>query len=561
MPGYTMGFLAPAYTGADTGRRFLADTAFQLDPVLNHAPFGCVVLDADGRIIGVNAAHARLVGYAPEELVGQDLTFLVPPGTEAAARERHHRFMQHGEPTEGDWAVRHHSGNLLHVVGHSMRVERPAQPPVRVIYVFDVTQRHQRATEAQQYRAIVESSDDAIVAKTLDGTVTAWNQGAQRLFGWSAAEMIGQPTTRLMPADRKGEEQHILERLRRGEAVRHFETQRVHRDGHMLQVSVSLSPVRDASGQIVGISKIARDIGARKAMEARLQHAASVFENTQEGVLVMDGRGGVLDANPAFRELFQLGNQPLLGRRLDDLLPSRGSGQALAEVRAGLREHGRFRGEIDVQRPNGSGLSLLVTVNSVPGAVPGEVNRVAVLSDITPLRQRQQELQYAAHHDPLTGLPNRALFYDRLAQAMGNARRRNARTAVVYIDLDGFKQVNDTLGHAGGDAVLRQIGARFKAVLRETDTLARLGGDEFAAVMVDAGSPANQQALLQRLLDAAAAPNHVGSAHCTVSASLGAAVYNAYAGESAEQLLARADRAMYRAKQDGKNRCVVAEAT
>ena len=419
-------------------------------------------------------------------------------------------------------------------------------------------ERRRRDNEARLYQAIVESSDDAIIAKTLDGVVSSWNQGAQRLFGYAAHEMIGQPITRLLPPGREDEEQQILRRIRAGDAVRHFETVRRHRDGRLLQVSVSISPVRDATGQIVGASKIARDISQQKDMEARLQRAASVFANTQEGVLVMDGRGGVLDANPAFRDLFDLGGAPLTGRGLDELLPGASAGQALQTVRAGLREHGRFRGELDFTRPNGRRLVLLVTVNSVPGALLGEVSRVVVLSDITLLRERQEQLQHAAQHDPLTGLPNRALFYDRLAQAMGSARRRGAQMAVVYIDLDGFKQVNDTLGHAGGDVVLRQTGARLKAVLRETDTLARLGGDEFAAVLVDVGASADQQALLQRLLDAAASPSDVAGTRCLLSASVGAAVYVDPA-ESSEQLLVRADRAMYRAKQAGKNRYVLAE--
>ena len=189
--------------------------------------------------------------------------------------------------------------------------------------------------EASHFRSIVESSDDAIISKSLDSVVTSWNAGAQAMFGYSAEEMLGRPITVLLPPDRLNEEELILQRLRAGEKVDHFETLRIRKDGRAVHVSVTISPIHDADGKVVGASKIARDIGEKKALEAQLLLTASVFSHTREGILVIGTDGVIMEVNPAFTQITGYGRDEVLvlgrgvGRQLGHGRPARGRGRGL----------------------------------------------------------------------------------------------------------------------------------------------------------------------------------------------------------------------------------------
>lgn len=219
-----------------------------------------------------------------------------------------------------------------------------------------------------------------------------------------------------------------------------------------------------------------------------------------------------------------------------------------------LREHDYWHGELWCRRKNGSQFAALLTISAVPDMRGNIEHYAAMFSDITALKENQQQLERVAHYDLLTGLPNRLLLGDRLKQAIGQTRRRGMHLAVVFIDLDGFKKVNDQHGHAVGDKLLSVLSRRMTQVLREGDTLARLGGDEFVAVLVDLPDVSISVPILDRLIEVAAQPVPIGDALCEVSASIGVSYYPQLEDIDADQLLRQADQAMYRAKQAGKNR-------
>ncbi|MFW6345595.1 MAG: diguanylate cyclase domain-containing protein, partial [Halomonas sp.] len=222
-----------------------------------------------------------------------------------------------------------------------------------------------------------------------------------------------------------------------------------------------------------------------------------------------------------------------------------------------LMEQGHWEGEMEGRCRDGTIKPLRLTLSPVLDP-RGQVQRyVGLLADITQLKRHQRELQQAAQHDALTGLPNRLLLSDRLRQAQAQAERRGTCLGLAFIDLDGFKAVNDSLGHDVGDQLLVALSARMSAVLRASDTLARLGGDEFVAVLVDLATPEEAELAAQRLLRSIDAPLELAGERVQVSASLGLACY--LPGESgsrldADQLLRQADQAMYEAKRRGKNR-------
>jgi diguanylate cyclase (GGDEF)-like protein/PAS domain S-box-containing protein len=406
---------------------------------------------------------------------------------------------------------------------------------------------------ADHFRAIVESSDDAVISKTLDGIVTSWNPAAERIFGYSAAEMLGRPLLVLFPFDRTDEERFILELLMAGEQVDHFETVRLRKDGSAVHVSVTISPIRDRSGTIVGASKIARDITRAKAAEARLQVTANVFTFASEAIVIADPQGRIVDVNAAFTRITGYGRTQVLGQPYDLLRAAGDVSSGFWRIAGRMRRATQFQGEVWCRRADGEHFAALLTVSAVRDDQHRVQTFVALFADITALRQQSQRLEQAANYDALTHLPNRLLLSDRLRQAIAVTERQQQTLAVLYLDLDGFKAVNDQHGHAAGDQLLVQVAQRLRTAVREVDTLARIGGDEFVAVLVGLHDADECHRLVERMLRACAEPVLVHGASLQVSASIGVTLYPQDHCD-ADQLMRHADRAMYEAKQAGKNR-------
>jgi diguanylate cyclase (GGDEF)-like protein/PAS domain S-box-containing protein len=412
----------------------------------------------------------------------------------------------------------------------------------------------------EHFRAIVEGSDDAIISKTLEGIVTSWNPGATRLFGYSADEMVGQKIDVLLPPDRKVEEQFILERIAQGELIDHFETVRMCKDHSLVQVSVTISPIRNSQGAIVGASKIARNITLQKQAQAQLKLIANVFTSTSEGILIAGADGLIIEVNGAFSKITGFTAGELIGQDPQKFFRSGPQGpSAFRTMRGELARTGEWKGEIWSRRKDGQPYSVLLTVTRTSGRDGTINNYVAVFSDITSLRLQQEQLEYRAHYDALTSLPNRLLLSDRLQQSMINCRRNNTMLAVLYMDLDGFKNINDSHGHAAGDELLIATTKKMKSVLREGDTLARIGGDEFVAVLTGLRNSEDCNLLLDRFLEIYARPFPGNGIELSVTASIGVTLYPNDEGDM-DQLIRHADYAMYEAKSTGKNRYVMFDA-
>ena len=301
---------------------------------------------------------------------------------------------------------------------------------------------------------------------------------------------------------------------------------------------------------------LARNITTQRANEQWLKVAASVFTHAGEGILISDPDGRVVATNQALRRIMGYpDSEDLVGRYTQDLRLDYLAGESFISLRQSLAQTGSWHGELRGQRDCGELYWATLNIN-VARDEAGQISHyVAVLTDVTELKMQQDQLEHVAYHDALTNLPNRTLLADRLQQAMARAGRRNERVAVVYVDLDGFKTVNDGYGHDQGDALLIAVAQRMRGVLREGDTLARIGGDEFVAVLADLLADVDATPLLERLLTAANEPVQLAATELRVSASLGVTFYP-QPGHSveADQLLRQADQALYQAKLAGKNR-------
>lgn len=292
----------------------------------------------------------------------------------------------------------------------------------------------------------------------------------------------------------------------------------------------------------------------REHHERQLRLSASVFDNANEGIMIIDVNEKIVSVNNAFTRTTGYEADEVKGRRPTLLHADFQDKAFYADIWQALERDGHWSGEVWNRHKNGELYAVLQKINAFYDEHGERQGYVALLSDITTLKLQQKQLEQIAHFDPLTGLPNRTLLADRLQQAMAQADRHHTTIAVLFIDLDGFKAVNDTYSHAMGDQLLVHVARRMKQVLREEDTLARLGGDEFVAVLQNLESPEASTPVLERLLQAAAEPMHQDDLQVSVSASIGVVFYPQQESLDADQLQRQADQAMYQAKQAGRNR-------
>ncbi len=290
----------------------------------------------------------------------------------------------------------------------------------------------------------------------------------------------------------------------------------------------------------------------RRHSDMRL--AAAVFKYAQEGILITDVDGTIIDVNQAFSRITGYQRDDVVGDNPRILKSGRQDAEFYAGMWQALGEKGFWAGEIWNRRKDGQTIAVALTINAVSDKIGTVCNYVALFNDITLQKQQQEHLEYVAHYDTLTGLPNRFLLVDRLRQAISKNVRRESRFAVVYIDLDGFKAINDNHGHDAGDRLLCTVAGRMQEALRVSDTLARLGGDEFVALLHDVPDENACLPLLSRLLEAVSRDVIDNALKLRVSASIGVTFYPQQQEQDVDQLLRQADRAMYRAKQAGKNR-------
>ncbi|MDO9010957.1 MAG: bacteriohemerythrin [Gallionella sp.] len=299
--------------------------------------------------------------------------------------------------------------------------------------------------------------------------------------------------------------------------------------------------------------QLMREISERQQVEGRLKLSRKVIDSTLEAIFITDAEGLVIDANPAFCLEVQREQEQMIGMPIRQIKPEFFGQEKMEEVWKAATESGHWAGEILGRDAKGAMEAVWLSLSAIKSDQGVITHYVGLSSSISLLIQRQHRLEDAAQHDVLTGLPNRRLLHDRLSQAVVHSKRSGRFLAVCYLDLDGFKQVNDTLGHHAGDEVLRIVAVRLNKLLRGEDTVARLGGDEFVLLLGDLDGEEDAGLLLNRLLQDIAQPILINGTPVKVTASIGVTLYPRDKSE-AEQLLVHADEAMYVAKRNGKSR-------
>jgi diguanylate cyclase (GGDEF)-like protein/PAS domain S-box-containing protein len=291
-----------------------------------------------------------------------------------------------------------------------------------------------------------------------------------------------------------------------------------------------------------------------KTITDEVKLTASVFNHAKESITITDAQGIIVNVNDTFTKTTGYSHEEVIGKNPNILKSGRQSKEFYQEMWRSLRENGHWYGEVWNRRKDGQVYAEMKTISAIYDKRGKPTHFLALCSDITSLKEKQHHLEHIAHHDALTGLPNRTLLTDRINQAIIHSKRGNSVFAVVFIDLDGFKAINDTHGHDVGDELLITLSRRMQAALREGDTLARIGGDEFIAVLTNLGHAKDTEVVLSRLLDVACSDVTVEGLTVSVSASMGVTLYPEDEVDP-EKLVLHADQAMYIAKRSGKNRC------
>jgi diguanylate cyclase (GGDEF)-like protein/PAS domain S-box-containing protein/putative nucleotidyltransferase with HDIG domain len=308
-----------------------------------------------------------------------------------------------------------------------------------------------------------------------------------------------------------------------------------------------------AEGNLLGLIGLAADITERRKTEDKLRLIFKVFEHMQEGVSINDENGNVLHVNAAFSRITGYARDELIGKNLRILQSGHQSAAFYQSMWQSVASAGHWSGELWNIRKSGELYAEWLSISAIRNEEGAVANYVGISSDITQFKQHEKQLDHIAHYDTLTGLPNRTLLNDRLKQATLQAAREKNMLAICYLDLDGFKLVNDTMGHAVGDEVLVKVAQRIQQTIRGGDTVARMGGDEFVVLLLGLERGDECSIALERLLSVIAEPIHIAGKDFMLGASIGVSLYP-LDDEHADTLLRHADQAMYTAKQAGRNR-------
>jgi diguanylate cyclase (GGDEF)-like protein/PAS domain S-box-containing protein len=316
--------------------------------------------------------------------------------------------------------------------------------------------------------------------------------------------------------------------------------------------------IRDPAGVPTRIAMMGSDITEWRRMGDQLRMKAQVFDRSNEAMVISDHQNNIVAVNAAFTMLTGYEREEVLGRNPRILSSGRQDAAFYRAMWQSIVREGYWRGDIWERRKDGSVYPKFLSITAIRDDVGAIVNYLAVFHDVSERKEREAQLESLAHFDPLTGLPNRMLLYDRLDQAVAIADRQRQHFALLFIDLDEFKPVNDAHGHDVGDEVLKQVGQRLNLVIRGMDTAARLGGDEFVVILTDIRNRENAEGVAEKIIDELSKPYEVAGATLSISASIGASLYQGEQG-AAMDLLRTADEAMYQAKRDGKRRVIFYE--
>ena len=521
---------------------------------------GVALLRQDGSLVEWNPAFAAMLGYSEEEMGRLNVKdWDIKLSKQEIDEITRHLGLNH---MSLETVHQRKDGSQYEVEISISGVELNDQNYLfclhRDITSRKLAERNLRSSEAR-FRALIDSSPIPYAVNDETFHVTYLNAAFINTFGYTLEDIPvldawwakAYPDPEYRRHITEVWSQHMTAAEQENRPFEPVEADICCKNGEQKTVLVSAEPLNDTLYGLHVISFV--DITSRKKAEESRRLAAAVFSCAREGIVVTDANGVILDVNPMFSEVTGYSHDECVGQSLRILKSGRHDLLFYEDMWRSLKNKYQWHGEIWNRRKNGEIYPEMLTISAVRGT-DGKIRQyVGLFSDITELKKYELQLEKLAHYDPLTGLPNRALLSDRLQLAMAQSIRRKLHIAICYLDLDGFKQVNDQYGHHTGDQLLIALTQRMSQMLREADTLARIGGDEFVAILPDLSDFNASLVIAERLINEVSRPVQLGDLVIQVSVSIGITFYPQDAVISADQLLRQADHAMYEAKSAGKN--------
>jgi len=532
-----------------SGDQIERESAFRKE-LIESLPGVFYMLDIKGRFLMWNRNLEQVLQCAPEELANRSALEFFKGENKVKIENAIQQVLEMGSASvEALLLSRDGTATPYHFTG---RFVVRGETPLVIGLGRDITGQRQAEVLLSRHRVVIETTHDGYWLTDAEGNLLEANEAYAELSGYSAEELKGMHISQLEAREQSREEVliHITKIIAVGYDV--FETRHRHKDGHAIDVEVSTTFMQDSQQFVAFV----RDISARKRAEEELRVAAATFE-THDAIIITDPNSNIIRVNRAFTEITGYAAEEVIGNNPGMMRSGRHDKSFYAAMWRQLAETGAWAGEIWDRRKNGEIYPKWMTITAVKNDHGETVQYVAIFSDITERKQEEEEIRNMAFYDALTRLPNRRLFLERFQAALASSARYSDHGAILFIDLDNFKQLNDTRGHDYGDLLLVEVAQRIKSCVREIDTVARLGGDEFVVLLENISSEREDAALnaglvAEKIREALAVPYQLKECEHDSSPSIGISLFQGNA-ESMEDLLKYADLAMYQAKSAGRN--------
>lgn len=560
------------------------------DTVMRQSPLGMAVIAMDGTYVAVNDAYARIYGYLPTEMQGHSFLMVFPEDQRASLLRLHQNFLMYGGTLSGEWEVLRKDGTHSHVISESACVRGQDGTDRRLVYVTDISVRRKIESELEASRifahAVIDGLSSQLCVLNEDGIIVSANHAWRRFYidtggdpehllkpvsyleicmAANGSQRRGQPDTSGFPEQ--------LRRVLRGDLQSfeleypwHTPTERRWFIARAYRLP-GVSPARI----VVSHDNVTALKNAQEELHEALRFTRKLIHSMQDGFMVLDKRFRPVEVNPAMCRMTGYTESSLLYSEHPFPYLHHMQTEELNQLFHQIHEATEREIEFVIAHPEKGHFPASMTVSRIYDEDGQVMHYIAIVKDITERRRVEQEIQRLAFYDALTGLPNRRLLHDRLEHCLRGSRRHTLHGAVLMLDLDNFKPLNDHFGHDAGDCLLVEVANRLQACVRASDTVARLGGDEFVVVICELDSETGVSfelaaQIAEKMQQSLTIPyqlrlrngetEKILQHHC--SASVGVALFSAPEHHAAD-ILKRADQAMYQAKERGRNRVCFAD--
>ena len=531
---------------------------------VDQSPASVYIISPEGEIEYVNEQFVDTTGYPRAQAIGMNTRTLRPHDADDLFYAHLWATVRGGSNWRGELQTRRQDGTLVW--------DRTLVSPIKdsegtitqymvikedITKLREVTMRFQESES--RFRGAMSVMVEGLAIVATDGRFVFANRAADQLLGCPAGGIAGQRCDEL-PIERLREDGSRL-------SVEEYPTTITHRTGREVRgaivgfrypdaterwMQVNTSPLGVGTNGAYGVVMTLSDITVRRSVDEQLKLAYEAIRCSGEGILVTDAEHHIVSVNPAFEAVTGFSAQDLAGKTPADIAAAQCDENFYATMYEALETSGHWQGEIWNQRKSGETYPEWLGVSVVRGDDGRSTHYIYIFSDMTERKDAQRRIEFLAHHDPLTGLPNRLLLRDRVDRAQIHATRTHSRAALLYLDLDHFKTINDSLGHPVGDSLLRAVVERLKSCVRESDTISRQGGDEFIILLGDMRDSDAVARVADKIQQRMGEPFVLGNHSLNTSFSIGIALYPDD-GEDFDSLLQKADTAMYHAKETGRN--------